>query len=34
MSPGERVYLEGHEVLKMVTLSDADELRYNSGDLS
>jgi hypothetical protein len=34
MSPGERVYLEGHEVLKMVTLPDADELRYNSGDLS
>jgi hypothetical protein len=33
MSPGERVYLEGHEVLKMVTLPDADELRYSSGDL-
>jgi hypothetical protein len=34
MSPGERVYLEGYEVLKMVTLPDAAELRYNSGDLS
>lgn len=34
MSPGERVYAEGHEVLKMVTPPDPAELRYNSGDLS
>ena len=33
MSPGERVYLEGHEVLKMVR-PDAAELRDNSGDQS
>jgi hypothetical protein len=25
MSPGERVYSEGHEVLKMVTRPDPDE---------
>jgi hypothetical protein len=34
MSPGERVYCEGREVLKMVTPPDAGRLRYNSGDLS
>ncbi|MGC0391118.1 hypothetical protein [Bradyrhizobium sp. USDA 241] len=31
MSPGERVFAEGHEVLRMVTMPDPDELRYNAG---
>ena len=31
MSPSERVYAEGHEVLRMVTLPDPEELRYNAG---
>ena len=31
LSPGERVYAEGHEVLRMVSLPDPDELRYNAG---
>ena len=30
-SPGERVFFEGHEVLRMVTPPDPDELRYNAG---
>lgn len=29
LSPGERVYAEGHEVLRMVSLPDPGELRYN-----
>jgi hypothetical protein len=31
MSPGERVFAEGHEVLRMVTMTDPEELRYNAG---
>ncbi len=31
LSPGERVYAEGHEALRMVSLPDPDELRYNAG---
>lgn len=31
MSPGERAYAEGHEVLRMVTLPDSEELRHNAG---
>jgi len=31
MSSGERVYVEGHEVLRMVTMPDPDDLRYNAG---
>jgi hypothetical protein len=31
MSPGERIFAEGHEVLRMVTMPDPDELRYNAG---
>jgi hypothetical protein len=31
MSPGERVFAEGHGVLRMVTLPDPRELRYNAG---
>lgn len=31
MSPGERVFAEGHEVLRMVTMPDPEELRYNAG---
>jgi|SRR5712664_1799965 len=30
-SPGERVFSEGHEVLRMVSPPDPDELRYNAG---
>jgi len=31
MSPGERVFAEGYEVLRMVTVPDPEELRYNAG---
>jgi hypothetical protein len=31
LSPGERVFSEGHEVLRMVSVPDPDELRYNAG---
>ncbi|MET4347043.1 hypothetical protein ABIC08_007740 [Bradyrhizobium sp. RT9b] len=31
LSPGERVYAEGHEVLRRVSLPDPEEERYNAG---
>ena len=30
-SPGELVYSQGHEVLRMVSVPDRDEQRYNAG---
>jgi hypothetical protein len=34
LSPGERVYAEGHEVLRMVSVPDPEEERYNAGILA